>query len=318
MLDFHREDELLRELVGADSRQILSTASVSWADRFYLALERMAELASDPTPEHVLERDRLASFFGCAFGADGLLSRAGLMLALRDRSQRLVVLTPRLVADLPSLFRLRRDAVVTRALARNRLGTPAQTSTERAVLETVHAATSAAISCADFVNAAASLSAEATEGFFSPRIAHALADLGPFVADTSPQEPVMAIAAFGLAQWAHHKEERAIGGVYDALIDAHLTSLRDTLWATAEADAAKAGPLGLVALERLDRDLETILGQLTDRRLPSALRARVLAQLFALCAAGRALQAQQAANTALGETLGILGEGLAAETGGGT
>jgi hypothetical protein len=317
MLDLNREDDLLREQVGADSRQILASASVAWAHRFYLTRSRLEELVAETAASHevMLERDRLASYFGCAFGRDGLLARAGAFLALRDRLQRLAVLAPRLVEDAPGMARLRREAIVARAFANARLAR-SRAPDDREILEAVHAAARAAIACADFVAAAIAIGGE-HGGFLTPGKLWALSDLGYLAADTSPQHPLMAAGAFLLARWAYAKDAKGSGGAWDALIEAHVAGLRDALWDALEAQLSASGPAPLAAIEKADRELETLLGSLSDRTIASDSRARLLAELFALAACGRAVEAQRLVNTGLESALALVAEGLAAESGGG-
>ena len=318
MLDLNREDQLLKELVGADSRQILSAASAAWADRFWLAREHMQELATEAAPSHeaVLERDRLGSFFGCAYGKDGLLARAGALFTLRDRMQRIVVLTPRLLEDAQGMARLRREAVLARAFARARLSSSRAATGDREVLESVQAASRAAVACADFVAAALAIATD-HGGFLTPARLWAISDLSYLAADTSAQRPLLAVAGFAIARWAYAKDAKSADYPFDALIEAHLAGLRDTFWDTLEVQLAAEAPASLAALEEADRELEAVLGRLSDRQIPSEARARLLAELFALAAAGRALDAQKKANAALDSALALVAEGLAAETGGG-
>ena len=316
MLDFIREDEILKEQVGVDAAQILAAAEGSWGDRFYLARERMAELVAEgaASPEISIERDRLASFFGCAYGRDGLLARAGVSLALRDRLGRIEVLTPRLVADPAGMARLRRDAVVARTLARSRLSRFPDGSAARALLEAAHGATSAAIACADFVAAAAAIAGDQGQLFTAGRL-WALADLGYVAADTSPQKPLLLVGAYLLSRWAHAKDARTSEGPYDAVIEAHLAGLRDAFWQALEAQLSQGGaPVALTALEQADHELETILARLSDRTVASDERARFLAQLFAIAASGRAGEARRRAEETLADVLRVVAEGLAAET----
>lgn len=317
MLDFNRQDEALREQVGQDSMQVLHAAQAPWADRFYLARERLAELAAEaaPTPEMVLERDRLASFFGCAFGRDGLLSRAGLYLTLRDRLQRIAVLTPRLVADREGMCRVRREAVLAGSFARARL-TRSKAEADRALLEAVVGATDTARACAEFACCAAAIAAE-RGGLLSPGNLLALSDLGFVAADTSSQQPLLTAGAFLVSRWAHHLESKATDGLYDALVDSHLAALRDALWAAAETQLSASGaPVGLPALEAADRELEALFVKLSNRSLHSGARAGLIAEMFALATAGRALFAQRLSQTALETTVKLLGDTLLAETGG--
>jgi len=113
-------------------------------------------------------------------------------------------------------------------------------------------------------------------------------------------------------------ERKETNGLYDALVDGHLAGLRDALWAAAEAQlyAAAGAPVPLPALEAADRELEGLVGRLPDRSLPSAARAGLIAELFALAASGRALFAQRLVESALEGTLKLLGDALLAETGG--
>ncbi|MGC4115461.1 MAG: hypothetical protein QM765_12825 [Myxococcales bacterium] len=262
----------------------------------------------------VLERDRLASFFGCAFGRDGLLAKLGLFLSLRDRLQRIAVLTPRLVTDVQGMSRLRREAVLAGSFARARLGR-SKNDGERVLLEAVQGASQTAMACADFVTSAGAVAAD-RGGFLTPGKLLALSDLGFIAADTSTQQPLLAAGAFLLSRWAHHLEKKESDGIYDALVDSHLTALRDALWAAAEAQLAAVGATGLPALEAADRELEGLLGKLSDRNLPSAARAGLIAELFALATAGRAVFAQKLAESALEATTKLLGDALVAETGG--
>ncbi|HEY3446942.1 MAG TPA: hypothetical protein VGK67_11290 [Myxococcales bacterium] len=316
MLDFNRQDETLREQVGSDSMQILHAANATWADRFHLAREHMAELATEaaPTPEMVLERDRLASFFGCAFGRDGLLAKTGLLLSLRDRLQRIAVLGPRLVTDPAGMSRLRRDAVLAGSFAKARLGR-SKLDVDRALLDAVRGASQTAMACADFVCSAGALSAD-RGGFLTPGKILALSDLGFIAADTSTQRPLIAAGAFLLSRWAHALEQKESDGLYDALVDSHLAALRDALWAAAEAQLSATGAaVPLPALEAADRELEGLVGRLSDRTLHSAARAGLIAELFALATSGRALFAQRLAESALDSTLKLTGDALLAETG---
>ncbi|MBI5546781.1 MAG: hypothetical protein HY901_23100 [Deltaproteobacteria bacterium] len=317
MLDFNREEEILREQVGADSQHILSVTSPTWADRFYLARERMSDLAGETAAslEVSIERDKLADFFGHAYGPTGLLARAGFLLTLSERMQRLVVLTPRLVADPSGMPRLRREAVLARSLTRARLGRANEGTADRALLESVFVACGSAIACADFVVAAHAV-ARGQGGLLSPHTMRDLADLGYLLADTSPQRPLLTVAAFALSHWVHKADDKASLGPYDAIIDAHLMGLRDTLWQATESQLMESGePIPLAALEQADRDLETLLGRLADHSLPSEKRAQFLAQLLAMAASGRALEAQRRADTGLQGALREIADGLAAEAG---
>lgn len=319
MLDFNRQDEVLRETVGADTAQILEASGAAWTDRFWLAREHLIELASETaaSPQVSIERDRLASFFGCAYGRDGLLARAALYHALRERMGRLVALAPRLVTDPVGMSRLRRDAVLSHSFARARLSRAKEGTPERALLEAVEGASRTAMGCADFVGAAGALALD-HGGFLTPGNLFTLSDLGFVVADTSSQRPLLTLAAFAISRWAHAKEKQHQDGIYDTIVDAHLTALRDALWQAAEAQLASRGaPVPLPALEQADRELEGFVARLSDRSIPGAARAGLIAELFALATAGRAFEARRQAETAHAATLALLADGLAAETGGG-
>ncbi len=316
MLDFEREDELLKTWVGADARRIITAASVSWADRFYLARERMAELAAEKAASEavVLERDRLASYFGCAYGRNGLLARAGALLSLRERLQRVATLAPRLIEDASGMGRMRREALILRTFARERLMRGRPQPVDAALFEVIAAATQSTLACADFVAAASAVDHD-LGGFKGARGLWAAADLGVLAASAPPARPFVALVAFALARAGDGLAQRAASmPAYDALIEANYAALRRQMWEANEAlYAEQSEPASIAEIEKADLALETLLCHLTDRRAPSAARARMLAEIWALIAAGRSGHAARKAAVALDGALLLLAEGLAVE-----
>jgi hypothetical protein len=314
MLEFEREDELLKTSVGADSRQILSAASAAWADRFLLARERLLDLAAEPAPgeAEVLERDRLASYFGCAYGRSGLLARAGTLLTLRDRLTRVASLAPMLVEDASGMGRLRREVQILRTFARERFERTRPGSEEGELVRAVDAASGAVVACADFVAAASAIDRD--HGGFRGLALWAASDAAFLVAEV-PHRPLIALAAFALGRVGDRiAQKTATTSAYEHLIESSLATLRRELWEASEEEFARdPGPAPLADIEKADRDLEAIAALLGQRGPASNVRARLLAELFALIAAGRASRAAARAASALDATLLVLAEGLAVE-----
>ncbi len=315
MLDLEREDESLRQAVGADSRAILQAASPAWADRFFLARERLVELAAErnASADEVLERDRLASFFGCAYGRQGLLARAGALLTLRDRLFRLALLSPRLSEDATAMARVRREAIILRSFAREHLAR-AWRREGAPVAEAVAATARVCIAHADFVTAACAIDRD-RGGYRISQVLWAAADLSHLVAAGTPQRPLMSLAGFALARLADYMGDGGTNSAYDALTEAHLSSLRQELWDANEALFTGTGdPAPLAAIEEADRDLERVFLHILQPELRSGTRARIVGELYGLVSAVRAAKAGHAAAAALDGTLLLLAEGLAAES----
>ena len=317
MLDFEREDQQLEDWVGADARRILTAASVGWADRFYLARERLLELAGErQAPEPIVfERDRLASYFGCAYGKRGLLARAGSLLSLRDRLQRVAVLAPRLVEDAAGMSRLRREALILRTFARERLMRGRPQADDAALFAAVEAAVHTTLACADFVAAASAIDRD-RGGFKGARGLWAAADLGFLAGSQPPARPLVALISFALARVGDGLAQRAAETpAYDALVESSFAALRNEMWEANEAlYAEQPEPAGLAEIEKADLALETLLCHLVDRRTPSAVRAHLLAEIWSLVASGRAGHAARGAAIALDGSLLLLAEGLEMET----
>lgn len=316
MLDLEREDATLRQTVGVDSRAILQALAPEWAERFRIARERMSALASQRTlsQELVIERDRLDSFFGVAFGRKGLLARAGALLTLRDRLFRLALLSPRLSEDAEAMGRLRREAIILRSFAHEHLargwGRPGQP-----IAEAVAGTARVCIAHADFVTAACAIDRD-RGGYRVSQVLWATAELTSLVASGIPQRPLMSMAAFALGRIADHFGDGGTHAAYDALTEAHLSSLRQELWDANEALFSGQGdPAPLAAIEEADRDLERVFLHLLRPELRSGTRARVVGELYGLVSAVRAARAGHLADAALQQILELLAEGLAAESG---
>ena len=314
MLNFEREDEWLRQAVGADARTILSASEPQRADLFELAQARMQEMFEDePAPAKLVERDRLADFFHCAYGEEGLLTRAGALLTLKTRLARLAVLTPHLVEDARGLERVQREAVIVRTFARERLSRPPNRRESLDLFDAVSAAARVTIAYADFVSAAATIDAD-KGGYLGCRALWATAELSYIAAEEAPIRPLFTVLGFAAARLADHLAAGASGSGFDALCEAHYSSLRRELWEAFESQFARSGgPAPLTAIERADYDLESLFGALRDSRLKSATRARALGDLYALVSSMRASQAAQQANRAFEGAVQLIGEGLADE-----
>lgn len=126
MLEFEKLDRALELAVGISPDALLRTAAARWADRFFLARERLSELSdvARATNAEALERDRLASFFGCAYGDHGFLARAGTLQTAMTRLAAIVEAIPKLIAEPSALGALKREAAILTAFAEHRLSQP--------------------------------------------------------------------------------------------------------------------------------------------------------------------------------------------------
>ncbi len=314
MLDFQTEERLLLEEVGATSGQVLGSGDL--AQRFQRSRDRMSLLADEASPSQavILERDRLASYFGCAYGRNGLLARAGSRLTLRAPRDRVSALAPRLVGDAPGRERLRREALIARTFARERLGrSRPQHPGDATLMQEAEAACRATSSCADLVGALKGLSAE---GWLGPRGLWASSDLA-WVASDFPRRPLLGALAFLLARLGDAKDARSNPAI-EGLLQEHLQSLRTELWEAQEAELASAAePASLSAIEQADRELAGLVATLSDGGISSAARAQALGFVRALCASARAKRASDLAREAFDAVLALLAEGLASDAKGG-
>ncbi len=314
MLEFH-SDERLQEQVGATSAQILSCAGAEWPGLFESARRRLADLAArrDLSQALIFERDRLASYFGCAFGPQGLLARCGALFNLRERLARIGTLAPRLVEDEESLARLRREALIARTFAREWLGKLPAGPEEVALLESVCGACRSAIGFADFCLAATAIDRD--RGGFKGLALWAASDLASIAASGLGARPLWTALAFALGRAGDQLSQGAPDPSYEALLQAQLASLKSELWEASEQQLAREkAPAPLSVIVQADRELEALLATLADARKPSNARARLVGELLARLAAAKAWHAAELTGAALQRALLVLLEGLAAET----
>ena len=110
MLDFEKLDQGLEQAVGIAPCPLLEAAAPGAVSRFVLAREQWSELTelTAPTEPERLERDRLTSTLGSAYGDRGLLAQAGAAFTVARRLERLGGAVAAVAEDPVALRRLER------------------------------------------------------------------------------------------------------------------------------------------------------------------------------------------------------------------
>jgi len=315
MLDFDDLDAALEQAVGVAPDPLLRAVAPRWADRFLFARERMSDLSDEPRPSSAVqvERDRLASYFGCAYGERGLLARAGALHTAHAKLSSFFEALPALCLEPGALGALRREAMIVEALADSRLSSPPHPDDAplRAQLSEVTAAVGA---LGAFAQAAMQAERSVAVAKRSGRL-YGAADLVNVASDIRDGLPVAGALAFVLGRLADAgftTEARSLG---HELCLTHADGVRDALWRLGLQGFARRGsPPTLRELRDLDLALEAVKAELCAEKRASAQRVQAVSALYLLLALGQVSAAQTEVHRALDGTLLLLAEGLAAES----
>lgn len=315
MLDFEKLDLALEAAVGIGPDALLRSAASRWADRFLLARERLSELseARGPTQQEILERDRLASFFGCAYGDHGFLARAGTLFTLRARLSQLAEALPALAQEPAALGAARREVSILRALADHRLLAIAHPDDAplRARLAELDAG----------LGELARFALVARQGLRSVGVAgsagrlYGLADLVNVASDFAEGLSVVGVASFVLGRLADRGFTKESESLLHELCAEHAGLIRDALWTAGVEGLAKRGkPATLKELRELDLQLEALRAELVHDGRAATLRAQAVGALWTLLALARAQGAAKLADGMLDGAVLLIAEGLASES----
>jgi hypothetical protein len=315
MLEFEKLDLALEQAVGAPPIAVLRAASPKWADGFLFARERLSELSEVATPSErdLLERDRLASFFGCAYGDHGFLARAGALHTVQLRAASLGEALPRLAQEHTALGALRREASILRALCGARLTRPAHDD-DLPLLASLDALELALARLADFTAGVAQAGRSVGIAVGAGRL-YGLADLTNVASDFREGLSLAGVLSFVLGRLADRGFTEETRSLLHELCVREASSLREALWQVGlEGFERRGQPATLRELRELDVALEQLRAELCSPRRAAADRAETLVALHVLLALGRALGAGQLAARMLDGAVLLIAEGLAAET----
>ncbi|MHB8877831.1 MAG: hypothetical protein ACYC8T_29410 [Myxococcaceae bacterium] len=311
MMDFQHEEAGLSAAVGQSADEVLAEAGAEASSRLaairsrYLAYVGKASLSAAER----LERDRLDSLVTELYGPRGLLAGAGALITLRDRLRRVggLALGGRASSALTS--RVRREALILRAFAREQVerklgGTGAIVVAAAAALESTLSRFHAFCLEAEGIDRRVGNS----------RVGRVLVDAAHLVDDWPEQRSLGDAVAFTLHHLAESATLKSALGEYDGLCQAHAATLRDELWASAEVGfSRRALPATLEELSALDLTLEALCAKLTDPRVDGAERCSAIGELYATAGGARATEASTAAQAVLEPLLEILRTGISAE-----
>ena len=314
MLEFEKLDAALEAAVGIAPDALLRQAAPRWADHFLLARERMSELSelTQPSSAELLERDRLGSFFGCAYGDHGFLARAGTLHTLSTRLSALADSIPALAAEPSGLGAVRREAAILGALAEHRLSQPPHPDDVplRKALGALHASVG---ELAEFALAAAQGNRSIGIAQGATRL-YGLADLVNVASDFKEGLSVTGVLAFVLGRLADRGFTGEGRSLLHELCESHAGRLRDALWDLAQQGAPQRGSVPtLRELRELDLALEGLKAELVSTRRAAQHRAEAVGALYALLALAHAVGAQNLAANMLDGAVLLIAEGLAAE-----
>jgi hypothetical protein len=308
MIDFQREDAELLAAAGVTPEQILSRLGGECASQLGQLRERYRTLASVAAASDAvrLERDRLDSLLLALHGPRGVLRRAGALMVLGERLERVAALAPRCAADPDVAGRLRREVLILRTFGCEQVARTGGDTTR--LVATLDALVTSVGELHGFCLEARALDEQ--------RGGHRKANLLRSVSDAAwswPQEKTVGDAvAFVLQRLSESVE--SVDGHYQALCQRHAARLREELWDAAEGGyARREHPATLQDITELDLTLELLCGRLSDARLDSVARREAIGGLYARIAASRAQDAAALVAGALAPLAELLREGLAAE-----
>lgn len=315
MLDFDDLDAALEQAVGVAPDPLLRAVAPRWADRFLFARERMSDLSEEahPSTELQVERDRLASYFGCAYGERGLLARAGALHTVHAKLLGMSEALPALSPEPGALGALRREALILSALADARLSSPPHPDDAplRIALAEVVGAVGA---LGGFAQAAMQAERSAAVSKRSGRL-YGAADLVNVASDIRDGLPVAGALAFVLGRLADAGFTHEARSLCHELCLTHADGVRDSLWRLGLSGFARRGsPASLRELRDLDLALEAVKAELCSEKRAAGQRVQAVSALYLLLALGQVSAAQSEAHRALDGTLLLLAEGLAAES----
>jgi hypothetical protein len=314
MLDFDSLDAGLEAAVGFAPTALLQACAPTWADRFLLAREHLSELSevSGATPEQQLERERLSSYFGCAYGDHGFLARMGALHTLSLKLRGLRDALPRLAAEAGALGQVRREVTLLRTLAQRRLSSPRHDDDLPLLhrLDVLHDSVGRLGDVARELSAAHRALQTATTG---GRL-YGLADITNVASDIREGLTLSGAISFVLGRLADHSYVVEARSLLDELAEAHQQELRDALWTLAEEgwDKRKSPPT-LTELRELDLLLEQLRAELTSPQRAAQARVEALTGLYTVLAMAQAEAATDLATRLRDGTLLLLVEGIAVE-----
>ncbi|HLL52301.1 MAG TPA: hypothetical protein VK447_02085 [Myxococcaceae bacterium] len=309
MIDFQREDAELLSAAGFTAQQLLGRLGGGCAAGLERLRDRYQTLASAHGVSDAvrLERDRLDSLMLELHGPRGLLRRAGALVALKERLERLATLTPRCGGDAEVAGRLRREALILRAYGREQVGRT-QGGAATALSTSLGALAEAVGGLHGFCLEARSLDGQRG----SQRKANLLRSAAGAALRWPEEKTIGDAVAFVLQRLSESAE--SVDGHYHALCQQHAARLRDGLWEAAEGGYARRDqPATLRDVTELDLTLELLCGKLADARLDSEERCEAIGELYALVAASRAQDAAALAHGLLAPLVDVLRTGIEAE-----
>jgi hypothetical protein len=315
MLDFEKLDIALESAVGIAPRALLQATSSSWAERFLLARERLSKLSelTKPSAAEAIERDRLASFFGCAYGDYGLLARAGTLYTVLTRLRQLGAALPSLVREPTPLGRIRREVAILRALALNRLSKPLHAD-DNIILDALDGLD-------ESLEALTGFSLEAQQALRSTDTArlgsrlYGFADLTNVASDIRDGLTLGGAISFVLGRLADRGFEHEANALFDELCGRHATTLRRALWSRSlEGFSRREHPASLRELQELDVLLELLSAELTSAKRSGSDRADAVGTLLALLVVSHAEATIKRVGEALDGALMLVVEGLVQES----
>lgn len=312
MIDFAHEEAELEAAVGLSTDAVLGALGEGAARQLSevrLRFERFVQAGGPLSADARLQRDRLDSLLQHLFGPAGLLRRAGALVSLQDRLQRIAALAPRCLSTEGASDRLRRETLLARTFAREQVARGGGADTQAIAAEV--ARTAEALSRLDGFCAALASSSGARALNWKSLGLYSLSD----VADMGNEPLGVADGiAFVLRRLADASFVRAATTELQSLCAEHASALRDLLWHAAEVGyAQRPSPATHRELTELDHALEALRGKLTQPEVDAAERCAAIAQLYALLAVGRASEASLRVERALQPIRDTLLVGLEAE-----
>ena len=314
MLDFDKLDHALESAVGVAPDALLRAAASRWADRFLLARERLSELSEVKklSPADTLERDRLASFFGCAYGDHGFLARAGTLHTLHARLRHVADALPALAHEPNGLQSLRREVSILRALAEHRLSQP-QHPDDQPLHARLLSLDESLQELAGFAIAEQQARRSVSVSQSALRL-YGLADLTNVASDIREGLPIAGVLSFVLGRLADRRFTQEARSLLHELCESHAGKLRDALWnAALESYTQRKSPPTLRELRELDTALEVLKSELTSNERAASDRADAVIALNTLLTIATAIGAMHVAAGMLDGAVLLIAEGLAAE-----
>ena len=311
MIDFRREEAELAAAVGLTSEAILAEVGTDLPQKLEMLRARYETYAAAPEPPMMqserLRRDRIDSLLEELHGPNGLLSRTGALMAVRDRLFRIAALAPQCLSREDGCPALRREALIARTFARERAARGADPGIAQGAAGAAEAVCELDAFCADL-----RLGSEDQKVQW-----RALGLFGAADASGALKAERRTLAdgvAFVLRRLADASYIQASTAQLDHLTREHAGRIRDALWNAAEAGYShRPAPAKLSELLELDALLEVLRATLVDPRVAAVERCAAIAQLYALVASARAAEAATAADEALKPLKELVSQGIAAE-----